>query len=116
MEFSKALMFVQAKYETSRESDHCYLIYTGLTYDGCTGFCVNLYRDENGEAIITDLGATKDFYDEVTEQDWKKRCKRAGFEFNHWHIELKYEKIGDVAKFIKFIDSIADEFFDTGDE
>ena len=64
MDYIKALEIIEKEFETRRESSHNKIIKTGLTYDGCNGFCVSIY-DDNGVALITDLGETKEVFDEV---------------------------------------------------
>lgn len=110
MEYIKAVELIEKEYETIRESSHNKIIRTGLTYDGCRGFCVSVYND-NGVAIITDLGETKEIFDEVSKEEWEELCKEHGFEFRHWRIVRVYSSNKDVEEFIKFLDFISDKYF-----
>jgi len=109
MEYSEALALVKSEFETLRDAAHCEIIYTGLTYDGCNGFCVTLYN-YGDKVMISDIGQTKDIFDEVEEEEWKELCRENGFEFNHWRIEKKFSKIEDVYDFINFLDMISDKY------
>ena len=110
MTYNEGLALVKTEYETIKDSTYNEIIITGLTYDGCNGFCVSVYN-KDGEAIITDLGETSHFFDEITEEEWIKDCTEHGFEFNHWRIERKLSSIDDVYDFINFIDFISDREF-----
>ena len=110
MTYEKALEIIEEEFETMRESSNNKIIRTGLTYDGCRGFCVSIYND-NGMAIITDLGETKEVFDEVTEEEWIKLCEENNFEFRHWRIVRVFNCIEDLYDFIKFLDMISDKFF-----
>lgn len=111
MTYKEVLDLVHTEYETMKDSSHCEIIITGLTYDGCNGFCVAVY--DYGDVVkITDIGETKEIFDEVTEEQWKDVCSRNGFEFNHWRIERVFNSMEDVHEFIDFLDEISDFFFD----
>ena len=110
MKYEEALALVQEEYETKRDSDHSHVICTGLTYNGCEGFCVVLYKDANGEAIITDMGETKEVFSEVPEKYWINLCKKAKCEFRHWSIVRKFRSIDDLDKYIRFLDKVSDRF------
>lgn len=111
MNYQEGLDLVKEEFELRRDCDHNYIIKTGLTYDGCEGFCVCLYN-KDGEAVITDMGETAYFFFEIKEEQWIKDCAEHGFEFNHWRIELKLNSIEDVYKYIRFIDFISDREWD----
>ena len=108
--YEEALVIIEEEFETRRESSHNKIIMTGLTYDGCRGFCVSIY-DDNGVAIITDLGETKEVFDEVTKEEWIKLCTENNFEFRHWRIVRVFDSINDLYDFIKFLDMISDKYF-----
>lgn len=113
--YEEALKMVKAEYQTRKDASHCEIIKTGLTYDGCTGFCVALYN--YGDVVkITDIGETKEFFSEVTEEQWVDVCARNGFEFNHWRIERVFNSMQDVYDYIEFIDAICDIFDDMDEE
>ena len=85
MTYEEALKIIEAEYETLPDSPHNKIIRTGLTYNGFNSFCVSIYTD--GESVIlTDLGETKEVFDEVTEGEWRELCEAHGFEFRHWRI------------------------------
>ena len=110
MTYEEALALVRTKYRTIRDSNHAEIIQTGMTYDGCNGFCVALYND--GERVyLTDFGETKEVFDEVSERAWESLCKKNGFEFNHWHIEHSFSSIKDISCFIAFLDRISKKYF-----
>jgi hypothetical protein len=110
MTFEEAIKITEEDFELIKDTPHTRLVRTGLTYDGAKGFCVMLY-DKGDRAIITDCGETKEVFDEVTEDEWKKLCKENGTEFNHWRIEKDFNGIEDLYEYIKFIDMISDKFF-----
>lgn len=110
MNYSEALKLVKTEFETRRDCGHCEIIRTNLTYDGCNGFCVVIY-DKGSHVILSDMGETKEIFDEVTEEEWKELCASHGFEFNHWHIEKVLNSLDDVYDYINFIDFISDKFF-----
>jgi hypothetical protein len=110
MEYKKAVELIEKEYETIRESSHNKIIRTGLTYDGCRGFCVSIY-DDNGVALITDLGETKEVFDEVSKAEWEELCEEHGFEFRHWRIVREFSSINDLYEYIKFLDFISDKYF-----
>ena len=116
MTYEQALELIATEYELMGHAPHYRRIRTGLTYDGCTGFCVAIYND-NGEVILTDMGETKEVFDEVTEEEWTMLCEAHGLRFRHWHIELPFEKLDDLYDFIYFLDLISSQFFlyDTDD-
>ncbi len=116
MTYSEALELVKSEFELIKDSDHSYIVRTGLTYDGCNGFCVVVYKKNDGRVVLTDMGRTKEIFDEVTEEEWQELCESHGFEFNHWRIEHSLDCIEDVYNYIRFIDWISDKFFMLDDE
>ena len=48
MDFENVLELAREEFELIKDSGHCYIVRTGLTYNGCEGFCVALYKKENG--------------------------------------------------------------------
>ena len=111
MTYEEALEIVKSEFNTLRDASHCEIIRTGLTYDGCNGFCVALYNYGN-RIMVTDMGETKEFFFEVEEDEWKRLCAENGFEFNHWRIEKEFKTIDDVYDYINFIDEISDKYFE----
>ena len=109
MTYQEALALVKSEFETRRDAAHCEVILTGRTLDGYNGFCVCLY-DNQGEILVSDMGETKEAFDEVTEEEWTKLCEDHGFEFRHWRIVKKFEDIYSVYDFIDFLSFIADTF------
>ena len=114
MTYETALQIIEAEFETRRESPYNKIIKTGLTYNGCNGFCVSIYNSPNG-VIITDLGETKEIFDEVTQEEWTSLCQEHGFSFVHWSITRPFTQIEDVYEFIKFLDFLSDKFWDDED-
>ena len=115
MTYEEALKIIEAEYETLPDSPHNKIIRTGLTYNGFNSFCVSIYTD--GESVIlTDLGETKEVFDEVTEGEWRELCEAHGFEFRHWRIVKVFGSIDDVDDFIRFLDLISTRYFDEKDE
>lgn len=110
MTYQEALILVKSEFETLRESSHNEIVLTGLTYDGSCGFCVSLY-DQDGKAIITDLGETKEVFDEVEKKTWQALCEENGFRFNRWRIERDFNALDDLYAFIAFLDKISDRFY-----
>ena len=111
MTYNEILDLVRTEFDTIKDAPHCEIVRTGLTYDGCTGFCVAIYN--YGDVVkISDIGETKEVFDEVTESQWKDLCSKNGFEFNHWRIERVFNSMEDLYDFIKFLDTISDAFFD----
>ena len=110
MKYKEALILIEKEFETRQESSHNKIIKTGLTYDGCNGFCVSIY-DDNGVALITDLGETKEIFDEVSKAEWEELCEEHGFEFRHWRIVREFSSINDLYEYIKFLDFISDKYF-----
>jgi len=115
MTYQDALPLVKHEFETMRENSRYVIIRTGLTYDGCQGFCVALY-DLDKKAIITDFGATKDAFDEVEDETWQALCEERGFRFSQWRIERDFHSPDDVHTFIQFLDELSDRFFTLGDD
>lgn len=115
MTYEEALALVKSEYDTLRDAGHCEIILTGLTYDGCNGFCVCLYN-EGDRVILTDMGETKDVFDEVSEEEWTALCSEAGFVFRHWHIEREFHSLEDVALYIAFLDAVSNLFWNIDDE
>ena len=111
MTYEKALEIIEAEFETKRNSDVHKTIRTGLTYDGCQGFCVCIYNSVNG-VILSDLGETKEVFYEVPQEDWIAMCNKHGFEFVNWSITRKFTDIHDVYDFIKFLDFISWKYWE----
>ena len=110
MTYEQALAMIATEFELLGHAPHYRLIRTGLAYDGCNGFCVAIYND-NGELILTDLGETKEVFDEISKEEWEMLCEAHGFRFRHWHIESPFEKMDDLYAFIQFLDMISDQLF-----
>ena len=72
MTYSEALSLVGSEFELLKDSDHSCVIRTGLTYDGCNGFCVVIYKKNDGKVVLTDMGETKEIFDEVSEEEWNR--------------------------------------------
>lgn len=66
--------------------------------------------------MLTDLGETKEIFDEVTGEKWTGLCNEHGFEFNSWSIEKNFNSNDDVYDYIAFLDYISDKFFPLEDE
>ena len=115
MTYKEALALVKSEYDTCRDAEHCEIILTGLTYDGCNGFCVCLYN-EGDRVILTDMGETKDVFDEVSEEEWTALCSEAGFDFRHWHIEREFHSLDDVELYIAFLDAVSNLYFQIDEE
>ena len=114
MTYEEALALVKTEFKTRRDAAHCEIIRTGLTYDGCNGFCVCLYN-YGDRVCLTDMGETKEIFDEVTKEEWIALCEENGCVFNHWRLERKLESIEDVYAYIQFLDMVSDKFFNLGD-
>lgn len=111
MNYEQALEIIEKEFKTIPDSPHNKIIKTGLTYDGFNSFCACIYN-KDGVAILTDLGKTKDVFDEVSQEDWTNLCKQNRFEFNHWSIQRVFTKIEDVYDFIKFLDDVSCKYWD----
>ena len=111
MTYQEAVALAATEFELIRDSGHTTLIRTGLTYNGCNGFCVMIY-DLGDHAILTDIGETKEIFDEVTEEEWTELCEAHGFAFRHWHIERDIHSMDDIIAFIQFLDFVSDTFFE----
>ena len=114
MTYENALQIIETEFETRTDSPHNKIIKTGLTYNGCNGFCVSVYNSPRG-VLITDLGQTKEIFDEVSEDEWIALCNEHGFAFNHWCITRPFTTIKDVHEFIEFLDFVSDKFWDCED-
>ena len=114
MTYQEAVDLVKTQFHTRRGSDHNEVIRTGKTYDGCKGFCINVYNAD-GEGILSDLGETKEVFDEVSEEEWISLCQENGFIFRHWRIERELNSIDDVYAFIDFLDMVSDKYCDLDD-
>ena len=110
MTYKKALTLIRKRYQTIYDAPHCEIIRTGRTLDGYHSFTVALYDYKDGKLVITDLGETKEVFDEVTEETWRKICEEKGFVFNHWRLEKEFVSMKTVTEFIKFLNYIADLF------
>ena len=106
----EAIALVKTEFETRHDAPHVEIIRTGLTYDGCQGFCVVIYN-RDGNVHLSDMGQTKEIFDEVTEEEWCTLCEENGCVFNHWRIEHPLNSIEDVHHFIWFLDMVSDKFF-----
>ena len=111
MTYEKALEIIESEFETLKESSHNKIVRTNMTYNGYNSFCVSIYNC-NGIAILTDLGTTKDVFDEVAEEEWRELCQNHGFEFNHWSIRRDFNKIEDLYDYIEFLDFISRKYWD----
>ena len=111
MTYQEALAIVRTKYETRRSGPHCELVITGLTYDGCNGFSVHIYNYDDRGPVITEIGETKEIYDEVKEEEWKALCAENGYEFNCWRIEKPFTCLEDLDNYIEFLDGVCDKYF-----
>ena len=109
MKYIEALKIIEEEFETIKESSHNKIIITNLTYDGFNSFCVSIY-DTGETVILTDLGTTKDVFDEVSEEEWIKLCNDNNFKFNHWSIVREFTSIQDGEDFIKFLDEISSKY------
>ena len=114
MTYEEILALVTEDFELLREAPHCHIVLTGLTYDGCRGFCVAIYN-KGDSVVVTDLGETKEVFDEVEREEWEALCETHGFQFSHWHIERVFHGMQDLYDFIQFIDFISDKYFQIED-
>lgn len=109
MNYNEALSLIEKEFETIKDSSHSKVIRTGLTYDGCNGFCVCVY--DYGDVVkITDMSETRYFFFEVEDEEWEKLCKKHGFELNGWRIERVFNSMNDLYEYIAFIDMISDKY------
>lgn len=114
MTFGEAIKIVEKEFDLIYDSPHAKVVRTGLTYDGCRGFCVSIYDSEEG-ALVSDLGETKEVFDEVEEAEWKALCEEHGFRFVHWRIIRDFTGIEDLYEFIRFLDFISDKYWSEDD-
>ena len=110
MTHEEAVALVKTEFETRHDAAHVEIIRTGLTYDGCNGFCVVIYN-RDGDVHLSDMGMTKEIFDEVTEEQWRTLCEENGCVFNHWRIEHPLNSLEDVYHYIEFLDMVSDMFF-----
>ena len=112
MKFEEALEIISKEFETRRIVDTCHSIVTGMSYDGAEGFHVALYVNAEGEAIISDLGGTKNFfYHEITLEEWEVMCRENGMEFINGSIVRRFKSMKDLFEYIDFLDRISDKYF-----
>ena len=111
MTYERAIEIVEKEFSFKDNTENTKFIKTGVTYDGFNHFCACLYNSDKG-VIITDLGKTKDVFDEVPKEEWAKLCKEHGFKFEHWSIVRDFESIKDVHDFIEFLDFISNKYWD----
>ena len=109
MNYSEALALVQSEFKTTKYASNCYVIRTNKTYNGANGFCVTLYN-KGDKVVLSDLGETKEIFDEVPKETWESLCKENGFEFNRWSIENDFISLDDVYEYIDFLDKISDTY------
>lgn len=115
MTYQRAIEIIEKEFSLKDNTENTKFIKTGMTYDGFNHFCACLYNADNG-VIITDLGKTKDIFDEVSQEEWAKLCKERGFRFEHWSIVRDFESIKDVYDFIGFLDFISNKYWDEGQD
>ena len=111
MTYNEAVALISAEFKTYRIADHVRGVCTNMTYNGDAGFYVAIY-DDGKKVFLTDLGETKEIFDEVQLSEWEELCNEHGFTFKHWHIEHKLESMDDVYEYIRFLDFISDKFWD----
>ena len=98
-----------AEFELRPHSPVTQIVRTGRTLDGCNSFCIIIYNKVD-KVVLTDIGRTKDVFDEVSEEEWEELCKAHNFEFLHWSIVREFTGLQDVYDFIGFLDVIADKY------
>ena len=111
MTYEKAIEIVEKEFSLKDNSFNSKIIKTGMTYDGFNSFCACLYNSDNG-VIITDLGKTKDIFDEVTQEEWVALCEEHNFRFERWKIVREFNSIKDVYEYIEFLDFISCKYWD----
>ena len=109
MTYTEALTLIKTEFETRKVAPHCEIIKTNRTLNGYNSFSINLYQGFD-KVILSDLGATKDVFDEVEEEEWRELCASFGFEFKRWKIVRDFSGLDDVYDFIEFLNFIADRF------
>lgn len=111
MTYEEALEMIEEEFETIYNAPRCKVLRTGMTYNGANGFCVSVYDSDDG-VIITDLGQTKEIFDEVTVEEWTALCEEHGFKFVHWRIVREFKGMQDVYDFIEFLDLVSTKYWD----
>ncbi len=106
MTYQEALTLIESEFETRKASDHADAVKVPRSYNGSTLFAVYLYQGDT--LMLTDLGVTKDIFDEVEEEEWSAFCKEKGFRFAHWRIERDFHSLNDLYAFIDFLEEISD--------
>ena len=111
MTYEKALEMIGKEFKTRYVAPDCQAICVPLTYDGVNGIYIAVW-DNEGEAILTDEGITKDIFWKATDETkWRSLCEMNGFSFNcYWHIERKFTAMTDVYDFIDFLMLISNEY------
>lgn len=113
MTFEEAINLVHTEFETRYDDENCEIIRVNWTYDGSNELMVAVYQEKDA-VVLTDLGATKDIFYQVNEDQWIDVCTRNGYIFNRGCIEHSLNDISDVHNFIEFLDSISDIFYPKG--
>jgi hypothetical protein len=109
MTYKDAIEIVGAEFELRHHTSVTKAIRTGRTLDGCNGFTIILYN-KGDKVILTDIGNTKDVFDEVPKEEWEELCKTHGFEFLNWSIVRDFTGLQDVYDYIDFLDVVADKY------
>ena len=71
MTYEEALEMVGAEFELCRHSPVTQAVRTGRTLDGCNSFSIVIYNKVD-KVILSDLGNTKDVFDEVPKEEWEE--------------------------------------------
>ena len=107
MLFDDALKLIQTEFEVRKVAELCYLIKTGLTYDGVNSFFITLYGYGN-ELILSDTGRTVEILDEVPLSNLENLCNENDFNFVNYKITLKFNGLESVYNYINFMNKLAD--------
>ena len=105
-----AVALINTEFKTRKCAPHYHAVYVDLTYDGCSLFSISIYDYGDKVSVLTDVGSTKDFFDQFTEDEWVKLCAEHGFEFNNWRIERVFNSLNDLYEYIDFIDYLCNTY------
>lgn len=109
MTFNEAQEIVEREFKTRYVAPHAIAIRVNQSYNGYEMFYIELY-DDGDEIFLDDGGYTKEYFAEVSEEEWILLCKKHGFEFRQWRILRRFRSNKDVYAFIDFLKAVCDRF------
>ena len=105
MQFLDALQLIRKHYNTLEHSEDIEIIKINKLLDFSNFYFIALI-DDNGQAILSDMGKTGELI-ELPEEQWASLAREYNIDYSNYTLSTPINDIKDLYNFITLLDSVA---------